>query len=344
MRGIDNTIQFGIEPPASLERLVHITSEMFEKYVEGSNLFLWYYEYYEINYPDREENKTEENLNYRNSAIFYNPEISNEIDIPLYYLDHNGTIKWTIPANKDNWEIYKELFDWAKSIGADMYYDIYGSCTLITDAFLEKLRIKLGSKKLSKEKVLDYTIDSEGRFMAIHADDDAGVLSFLKQKMPKSVSKRLVITEKSWDDAFSLVQDDELIITPSIGGWVFISGLLLHRILPASNKEDDTDAFLDGINQLSKKFKKACWFEFSSKYSIKAYIKSEKGTIKYGVIHTEEENRVIGTKPRELGKDDNPDINFIASKWALDPDTFLYMPVLKDAKVSVMKLEGEMFF
>ena len=53
---------------------------------------------------------------------------------------------------------------------------------------------------------------------------------------------------------------------------------------------------------------------------------------------------VIGTKPRELGKDDNPDINFIASKWALDPDTFLYMPVLKDAKVRVMKLEGAMFF
>ena len=44
--------------------------------------------------------------------------------------------------------------------------------------------------------------------------------------------------------------------------------------------------------------------------------------MKNGVINAKEEYRFIGIKPRELGKDGNPDINFIVYKLALDPDTF----------------------
>ena len=59
------------------------------------------------------------------------------------------------------------------------------------------------------------------------------------------------------------------------------------------------------------------------------------------MLQSEVENRVIGTRPRELSKEVDPDINFIMSKWALDPDTFLYMPVLKNAEVTIWKGEWE---
>lgn len=338
MKEIDIVIQLGLEPPAARKRANHITEIAFQRYVDESNLFCWYYQYYDIVGPDSDDYNRDEYLEYKRSAIFYSTVLKPKVNISLLYLKNSGSLACTLQSNFKVFEIYEELYFFAKSIGADMYYDVYGSCTLMTDEFLEKLSIKLGSKILSGEKVLTHTIDTIGRFMAIQAGDDTSVINFIMKNMPKSVSKKIKLSTKPWNDAYSEPQEEEIIVTPSIGGWVFLSSLLLNRILPDSVKEDDTEAFLDGINKLSKKFKKSRWFEFSPKYNIKAYIKSDQGTIKYGVIYSEDENIVMGKKPSELGKDDDPDINFIASKWALDPDSFLYMPVLKEASVTVLNI------
>jgi len=346
---VSNDVNFGPEKPDDLRRSIPITPEQFKLFWSTSKLFKTGLEYYTLIGVELDKARIDHFKNRTTQLFFYNLEISEELTgLELIYImpgkdkygPHGGYVSWNIDPKLDIIEIYEEVYVWAKSIGANLYYDTFGKTTRVTDDFLELLRIKLGARKSSTERIMQHTLPTEGRILAIEAGEANAVLDFLKKKMPKPIAKKILTELKPWDEAYEYPREDELIMTPSIGGWVFISGLFLDVILPESKSEDDTDKWLDGINQVSKKFKKARWFEYSSDYNLKAYIKSEKGTIKYGVLQSEEENRVIGTKPRELGKEEDPDINFIASKWALDPDTFLYMPVLKNANVTIIKFKG----
>lgn len=345
---IDNKICLGSEKSDESRRSEQISYNQFLDYVHTTKMFINgkdYYEQFEKHIPFHWMKVFPKEYKI---LFFCNQEVSNELTgLELWYIEtredkygsYGGYVTYSIDAKLDVIEIYEVLYAWSKSIVADFYYDIFGSNTLITDEFLEKLRIKLGSKKLSGERILEHTISAEGRFMAVESDDADTLLDFLKKKTSKSISGRLKIDNVPWEDAFAAMDEheDKLIVTPSIGGWVFVTGIWVDRILPVSNHEDDEAAFIDSINLLSKKFKKVRWFDQSRKYNIKAYLKSDKGVLKYGVIDTEEGRKVFGAKPRELGKVDDPDINFIASKWCIDPDAFLYMPVLKGAEVRVLR-------
>lgn len=346
---IGNVICCGIEESTEGRRSIQITQEQILDYIRSSKLFINGIEYYKNIGIGLDQERVKHFQTHNNQFFFYNLCVNEELTgLELTYMvikqnkygTYGGYATYDIDAKLDIIEIYEELFAWAKSIGAHFYYDIFGSNTLITDEFLEKLRIKLGSKKLSGERILEHTISAEGRFMAVESGDADTLLDFLKKKTSKSISGRLKIDNVPWEDAFAAMDEheDKLIVTPSIGGWVFVTGIWVDRILPVSNHEDDEAAFIDSINLLSKKFKKVRWFDQSRKYNIKAYLKSDKGVLKYGVIDTEEGRKVFGAKPRELGKVDDPDINFIASKWCIDPDAFLYMPVLKGAQVRVLRL------
>lgn len=347
---ISNVICFGPEESYAVRRSIQISESQLLQYIHTTKLFKNGIEYYKNIGIELEHERVKHFHIHNNQFFFYNLEVSDELTgLELHYQEigddkygsYGGYVTYSIDAKLDVIEIYEELYAWSKSIGADFYYDIFGSNTLITDEFLEQLRIRLGAKKISGERILEHTISAEGRFMAVENGDADTLLDFLKKKMSKSISRRLRIENIPWEEAFAArgEHEDELIVTPSIGGWVFVSGIWVDKILPVSNQEDDEAALIDSINLLSKKFKKVRWFDQSQKYNIKAYLKSDKGVLKYGVIDTEEGAKEFGMRPRELGKDKNPDINFIASKWCIDPDTFLYMPVLKGADVKVLRIE-----
>lgn len=181
---------------------------------------------------------------------------------------------------------------------------------------------------LSKRKILKHTFYENAIWMALRSEDENEVLKYFRLKDYKTMH---------WDDAFEFESHNAIIVTPSILGWVFITGYYLLDIFPPLET-----AGYAVINQyehqeiFSLKFNDVQIYMNSGKYGVQYFTKAVNGKFEYSWSYTELGIEEEGIRPIELDQNcDVFDIGEVAGIWSLNPCFFPYYESLKHAEVFV---------
>lgn len=259
-----------------------------------------------------------------NAFYDFNPK-TNHYHVQLTsYPEHYGSVYVDIWSNETS-ERLQKLLDIANSINAFLLKD---HVKVIDQKFIDNLKIKENKIELTKEPVQEFTFFENATWLAVKCDDPKKVINYLKLKP---------IKEMDWDDAFNDYQNNPIIITPTIGDWVFITGDKVLDIIPETEDSQipEEDRYFEEIKAMSKKFGNVQVYINWEKYSNLFYLKSLKGENVYSYSNSELGEEETGSRPKDIAKVDKNDIAAVCDKWSLNPLNFCNYPILEGAKVFV---------
>ncbi|MEO7175758.1 MAG: hypothetical protein ABIV51_07815 [Saprospiraceae bacterium] len=232
-------------------------------------------------------------------------------------------------------EMYPALQSIAQDLGAELYYnkkEIFDP-----EKHLPKPKVKINRKKTWQDKSF-----GEGtRWMALTIKD---ARSFVESLSMKKVS------QVAWSDG--LAQSDNsrtCMITPSIEGYVFVTGIDLPHFVNALSanlpSEDlSLEVLTDQLVQLSKQYGEATYYEhYDRSMQLNGYFKAKDGKFIYGRWYADGQHFEQGKIPKELKKLINPESPMtptameVSEIWAISPEDLVYFEVVKGAEVWVIE-------
>ena len=319
----------GIEPFDSNRRRNKISIDEFKSIVRSSGFMIFMYEYEIINnihfYADGSPI-----ISKNDHQAFYCLNSGKTKLAEISHIEPEGKILVYSYERKENIDFIEELNTISKKLNARFLYDVWGKEIEMDDEYMNYLREKHGKSSLAQDAILSHTFGENSRWIAIRSKSVRKVTDFLGLKKPK---------ETNWDDAFTNIEEDNIIITPPIEGWIFLIGTYLENLLPKRPLSGVTHSVLfENLKILSKQFGEVHWYEDVEKYGVNCYVRSIDGEIMYGYLSGDDDIIEVGIKPYELTKEAEYQAIDVAGIWSIHPEKLRYMESLRDKKVKVFVL------
>lgn len=229
----------------------------------------------------------------------------------------------------ENPSLFPLLLKIANALGV---YLLMNGDTPVGQDFLSTVAGSNNELSWTNKPVLHYSFGNRTRWMAIKTDKIEKLVEYL---MVKEVKKDF------WDKAFADMTDYQLIITPCIAGWTFVTGARLERSLPGyrSKKDGRFNIFIKELERLSAIFGEVQWYENHDSYGIKAYAQFKNGDTIFGSFYADGKTEVLGKIPPEVKKLNNPQVTEVAKILSLDPTTFVFIKELQEVAVRLVEFK-----
>jgi hypothetical protein len=177
----------------------------------------------------------------------------------------------------------------------------------------------LPAPAITIDRAKPYFADSELeelRWMALRSTSQEAVLETLR--LSKQREGRLE----------GLLREEGYVLSPAYEGWVFIMGDTLPELLLRGDEQSSQEALerlCKSLQQQSKTFGAAQYFEYSGKSSVSGYFSASNGKLIYGYWQSELETFSKGRPPKAIKHLHPANPHEIAALWSIDPLDFVYL-------------------
>lgn len=156
----------------------------------------------------------------------------------------------------------------------------------------------------------------------------------LRSTSQEAVLKALRLSKQREGRLEDLLREEGYVLSPAYEGWVFIMGDTLPELLLRGDEQSSQEALdrmCKSLQQLSKTFGAAQYFEYSDKSSVSGYFSASNGKLIYGYWQSELETFSKGRPPKAIKHRHPANPHEIAALWSIDPLDFVYLAPFAEA-------------